>query len=128
MPTQIAYDDVVKFEHPELSRIRSQRSRTYRALDKRDEKSSDGFVYIVEDRDNPGVLKIGKSRDPVRRLAGAQTFIYRANLYLVHAKYFTNMHMAEKLIHTKLSTHRDDREWFHVDSMTALRTLQEIDE
>ena len=106
--------------HPELTRIRAERRAMYALKDVEDMAVKDGFVYIVRSRTHPDVIKIGKSRDPERRLSSAKAFVYPRDQLHLHSIYFSSDASAtEKAVHKFFAKSRLEGEWFMVPPATA---------
>lgn len=65
-------------------------------------------LYIIQS-DNTGMIKIGRSKDPLKRLKQLQTG--NPNKLKLIA-YFDNMGWREKELHEQLSRYRLEGEWF----------------
>ena len=67
-----------------------------------------GWIYIVKHED---LIKIGKSKNPVKRISQAKTWL--PGLVVVGVKPFWNVSYVERVIHAGLANFWYDREWFH---------------
>ena len=98
-----------------IARIRAEWKKLYKRADIRENMATDGFIYIVGHRQHPLVFKIGKSRDPVRRLQSALSFVYPADsVYLIDAFFCIDIDIAEREVHRALDYGHAGREWFAV--------------
>ena len=103
-----------------IARIRAEWKKLYKRPDVEENKATDGFIYIVQNNYYPSMLKIGKSRDPERRLQSASSFVYPSDtLTLVDAFYCVDIDVAEREAHRQLFYGHIEREWFNVSVSTA---------
>ena len=79
----------------------------------------------------PGLVKIGRARNPQRRLAAANTWCPRKGFTLVGAVSFTNAHVAERVVHHRLADQARGGEWFHLregqNPMEILRHVRRME-
>ncbi len=117
--------------HPELARIRRERTCRYAAADALEEAAKDGFVYIMHNSNYPWHVKIGHSRDPYKRLSEANVWCLDKEWKLKASRYFKNRIIAEGDIHRALDEFRAGGEFFEVsvsDAIQAMHRLADDDE
>ena len=103
-----------------IARIRAEWKKLYKRPDVEENRATDGFIYIVGHKYQPGILKIGKSRDPVRRLQSASAFVYPSDsVHLIDAFYCIDIDIAERQVHSMLYIGHVEREWFAVSLFNA---------
>ena len=108
----------------QLEAIRAERTELYHWQDEQEAAKTNGFVYVMRDTRQPGVVKIGKSRDPFTRLSAGRTFCCpRDSLELVSAHYSNNYHELERRVHAYLSSNRVDGEWFKATRALAIKAV-----
>lgn len=85
------------------------------------------YVYILEYEDRPGVLKVGRTKDPRRRLAAYRTGSHAAAAF-AHIRPCIDACQAERRVHEMLDAHREVGEWFRVGLGTAIRAVDVVAE
>ncbi len=117
-----------KFEHPELARIRTERLANYAVGDAREKAKRDGFVYVIVHPDFEGVCKIGRTRDPNRRLASANTWCPYNKFELHAAVYSEDAIELEKLVHEALKVRDREEvgEWFYINRWHAENLIYKV--
>jgi hypothetical protein len=92
---------------------------------------TDGYLYCISNPNNPGILKIGKTRrDPSKRLYESNNFTFdiepKGNV-IEFAKKVKDFHVKEKLIHNALNHFRvqKNREFFKVD-LGSVRSIFDL--
>ena len=112
---------------PNLACIRTIRRERYEAVDKREAKDLDGFVYVVTSPKWPGLVKVGKSRDPISRVGSANTWSPERCYVLEEYDFFQDYHAAERVVHQELAYCRvTGTEWFRIPTLQALSVLASI--
>ena len=71
-----------------------------------------GFVYAIESRD--GLVKIGRSKNPNRRVRSIQTISGNSSSAFNIFGEFQNCHLVESDLHEKFRLSNVDGEWFRV--------------
>lgn len=76
-----------------------------------------GWVYILQNMDEPELYKIGRSKRPFQRIKnlGRGGLAYKPTVELVHLMRCDNMSAAEKHIHLKWKEWRVHHEWFELE-------------
>ena len=74
------------------------------------------YLYIIQS-DFTGMIKIGRSKDPIKRLKQLQTG--NPNMLKLIA-YFKDQGWKEKFIHENLSRYRLKGEWFSYDCVGSI--------
>ena len=86
------------------------------------------FVYIITSTENKGVSKIGRSRDPKKRLKNLQT----GSPYKLHIQYTYGLLTRksclalERRVHKLLKADHLSGEWFNVEAKDAELVINEI--
>jgi hypothetical protein len=65
-----------------------------------------GFVYVLSNPDIPGILKVGKSTDPIRRIDELRSPGVPSRHVVEFAVYCSDHHSAEVQAHRALAAHR----------------------
>jgi len=89
-----------------------------------------GYVYALTNPDMPGLVKIGKSRDPDLRASELFTTGVPHPFVIASRAYVVDMDVAENGLHQKFSDQRvtGRREFFRVKLSDVLCAFEEIDD
>ncbi len=115
------------FTHPELPRIEEEQRVRYRKADADEARAKDGFVYVISHPSFPDRIKIGKARNPNKRLADANTWCPDNGFVIRGAFFFEDALSVERQVHLIHAHHREDGEWFRMSAEQAVLTILEID-
>ena len=118
-----------RFTHPELDKIRQEDG--FREAAKREQKRLNGFVYLIHDLEHPGILKIGKSTDPVSRLSTLNVGSCYGTLRIHDAVYSARAYDMERAMQAIGDGRwsRTNGEWFKLNDETyddVLNMLKEV--
>ncbi len=88
-----------------------------------------GFVYIMSNRSMPGIIKIGMStKIPDERAKELSSETSCPTPFIVeYYALFDDMISAESIAHQKLNEYRHGKEFFQVDILKAIGTIESID-
>lgn len=125
-PTPRRTEALTDWTHPKLAAIRNERREQYAPVDRKVARIRRGFVYIITHPHYPGMVKVGRTSDPVRRLASANTWCPTDSFALFDAVYFDDAVYAEKRAHVLLSGARLDGEWFATTTTAVLAMLNSL--
>jgi len=79
-----------------------------------------GYIYGVTNPNDPGFVKLGRSKNPYSRMSNAQTFLRTRPLVLEFFFYVEDDGLAEEALHEQFAHARYlDTEWFEVPLMEA---------
>ncbi|WJZ28024.1 hypothetical protein NCTGTJJY_CDS0145 [Serratia phage 92A1] len=73
----------------------------------------ESFVYIMTDRANPNLYKIGRSVDPYSRLSTANTFSPSRSFELISFRFSEDSVKLEKYLHSAYHRDHESGEWFY---------------
>jgi hypothetical protein len=108
-----------------LGRIRFERATRYAASDREESRDYAGFIYAIQDWS--GATKIGRSRDPIKRLGDANTWCPFGNYFVLRMAAFTeNAAAAEREVHRRLRKFRRSGEWFVAPLQEIERTIRKV--
>src|SRR3954452_25052208 len=79
-----------------------------------------GWIYIFK---NDGLLKVGKTTDPQRRIREARTWL--PNMEVLGIKPFWNVGKIEQTLHTGCAPFWHAGEWFKVDDANDYELLSD---
>ena len=86
-----------------------------------------GWVYIIWNKSLKDILKIGFStKDPVLRASDFNGTGLPYDYEVLYDALVNNPRDVEQRVHKKLSSFRENREWFRVDVTTAINTIRDI--
>lgn len=90
------------------------------------EKTS-GYIYIITHPDYPFSCKIGFSKDPRKRVAGANTWCPFGGYNMEEMVFFEDVKLAEYTIHKLLDHRRHDHgEWFNLTWQDAFQEILKL--
>ena len=93
----------------------------------RDSLETSGFIYIITHPDYPFSCKIGYSKDPGRRVSGANIWCPFAGYNLEKKVFFADVKMAEYTVHKLLDGKRHEHgEWFNLTPEEALEEILKL--
>ncbi|MGI2030406.1 GIY-YIG nuclease family protein [Endozoicomonas acroporae] len=88
-----------------------------------------GYVYILSNPSMYGLLKIGyTTRTPQERVRDLNSTGVPCPFVIEYYDFFDDAYVVEGEIHTKLKKHHYGKEFFKCDLVTAIETLQGIDQ
>ncbi|MCG9777609.1 GIY-YIG nuclease family protein [Photobacterium damselae] len=75
-----------------------------------------GYIYLFVNENNPNEIKIGLSKDPIRRRKELHSTGTPLPMYIKYIWAVRNMREAEKIAHHRMREHRinDRREFFNI--------------
>ena len=108
----------VSVVHPMLSQVRFERACRYTEADHAEAIDRRGFLYAIAHPDYWGWVKVGRAKDPEKRVAQANTWCPGRNFKLLGMIWFDDVIDAEREAHARLAIpfNRGVGEWFFVGS------------
>lgn len=86
-------------------------------------KGKEGFVYLMEDTTRYGYTKIGKSKEPERRLMEANCFSPSKSFKIFRMFFFENALGVEAELHKHFNEDRLEGEWFSINPQEVVNYL-----
>ncbi|AFQ22235.1 hypothetical protein My1_076 [Pectobacterium phage My1] len=75
-------------------------------------KGKEGFVYLMQDSERPEYIKLGKSKEPERRLSEANCFSPNKSFKMLRVFFYEDALAVEAELHRKYSEYCTSGEWF----------------
>jgi hypothetical protein len=118
----------VRFEHPQLPRIVEEQKKRYADADSAEARARDGFVYVIFHPLFPDAVKIGKARNPNKRLADANTWCPTGGYELHDAIFDVDAMSLERAVHAaaKARSTQLDGEWFSMNRWHAANLIRKV--
>ncbi|MFP0265674.1 GIY-YIG nuclease family protein [Acinetobacter pittii] len=90
---------------------------------------SEGYVYILRDHLNNNVIKVGLSKDPIRRRQQLYNTSTPLPMTLYHLWKVDDMRRAEQVAHLRLDSHRINprREFFEIAPLPHFNDFERRD-
>lgn len=86
-----------------------------------------GAVYVITHDAFPGLVKVGRAKDPFKRLSNANVWCPNKDWHLLHYRFFSNARDAEFRTHAALGRERRlSGEWFLVHPEAAIHIIQGV--
>ena len=117
-----------KFIHPQLPRIEAEQKKRYADADTAEARAKDGFVYVIYHDLFPDCVKIGKARNPNKRLADANTWCPEGEFKLHGAVFDRDAMSLERAVHAaaKARSTQLDGEWFSMNRWHAMNLIRKV--
>jgi hypothetical protein len=117
-----------KFTHAQLPRIIDEQKKRYADADSAEARARDGFVYVIYHDLFPDAVKIGKARNPNKRLADANTWCPEGEFKLHDAIFDRDAMSLERAVHAaaKSRSLQLDGEWFSMNRWHAANLIRKV--
>jgi hypothetical protein len=117
-----------KFTHAQLPRIEAEQKKRYADADSAEARARDGFVYVIYHDLFPDAVKIGKARNPNKRLADANTWCPEGEFKLHDAIFDLDAMSLERAVHAaaKARSTQLDGEWFSMNRWHAANLIRKV--
>lgn len=114
-----------QYGDPVDATLADQRARHKLRKNGRFTRDPRGAVYVMSHHALPGMVKVGKSRDPFARLSDANVWCPLKGWVLEFYEWFDDSRQAEFNVHVKLGLeNRRGGEWFAVSVTQAIEEIQ----
>lgn len=85
-----------------------------------DKSYNQAFIYIMKNKTNPNLYKIGRSIEPDVRVKTANTFCPYRGFEIISFRYSQNAISLEKEIHEIYSDYNESGEWFFFNDILSV--------